>query len=64
MCKKKKAQEKAAPPLSTTPNRVRTSVDDAVNDVHDDELYEEESGLRKESHGSSSPAEDVFERPW
>jgi hypothetical protein len=37
----------------------RFNVDDPVNDIHDDELYEEETGLRKEITD-----DDSFERPW
>lgn len=41
------------------PTRPRTTVDDPVNDVHDDELYDEETGLRKESIDN-----EEYERPW
>lgn len=37
----------------------RTTVDDPVNDIHDDELYDEETGLRKDSSDG-----EEYERPW
>jgi hypothetical protein len=55
---KKQSSQKSAQPKKTGPG-TRFTVDDPVNDIHDDELYDEETGLRKESGES-----EEFERPW
>lgn len=59
----KKKKQNAKKVLSPTRKKIpgtRLTVDDPVNDVHDDELYEEETELRKEP--AMEP--EQFERPW
>ncbi len=41
---------------------VRKTVDDPENDVHDDELAEDDNFMPKEKPEKSNP--DKFERPW
>ncbi len=59
MAKKQKQSERKSGQAKKPQPGTRYTVDDPVNDVHDDELYDEETGLRKEP-----PNGDQFERPW
>lgn len=55
---KQSKNKKGIPPQKKTAG-TRFTVDDPVNDVHDDELYDDETGLRKEN-----TEVEEFERPW
>jgi len=56
--KQKQSQKKSGQAKKAVPG-TRYTVDDPVNDVHDDELYDEETGLRKDSSDG-----EEYERPW
>lgn len=55
--KQKQSEKKSSKSRKTTPG-TRFTVDDPVNDIHDDEIYDEETGLLKESR------DEEFERPF
>ncbi len=59
MAKKQKQSEKKSGQAKKPLPGTRYTVDDPVNDVHDDELYDEETGLRKDSSDG-----EEYERPW
>lgn len=58
--KKKEKKSNKKNPRKKVPG-TRFNVDDPVNDIHDDDLYDDETGLRKEVPSTEN---ENFERPW